>query len=279
MRAHVLAGVTFGIAAGFVASAVALAQTPFAFPIMTTPIVLDAGPPIPSAIDAGTTDDASSTDAAPPIDAAPELAIPVPPPPPPPPPPEDADAGYTPSDVGFSVGLRVGYSVPLGSAKDVPVSSLVQGMVPIGVDVGWFFNPHFYVGGYFLYGIATGIEASNGGVCNDPDESCSANMFRMGVVAHYHFRPEAQLDPWLGGGIGYDIVNFQAQDTSLGTVDQSASLHGFDLTLDTGLDYKPLPYVGMGPFAELAAGHYNSETSSTALHEWLTFGLRLRTNL
>lgn len=292
MRAHVLAGVVVGVAAGFVASAVALAQATAA-PAISTPsnaVPPDAAPPLSSAApsppaDAGTTDapaaipaDAGASDASPAVPAAveevPTLRVH--------PAASTADAGdddYTPTNVGFSAGIRAGYAIPLGTANGSPLTNVLLAAVPIGIDVGWFFNPHLYVGGYFIYGFGVGANYYNDACSATPDETCIATLLRFGVVAHWHFRPETHFDPWVGAGLGYDIVNTEAEDQAAGTLDQSAALHGFDLTLETGLDYKPLPYLGIGPYAELATGHYSSDSSSTSLHEWVTFGLRVRTNL
>jgi hypothetical protein len=199
----------------------------------------------------------------------------------------DEDEGFNPSNVGLSVTLRGGYSIPLGAANGSPLSGVLQGVVPVGAEVGWFFTPHLYLGGYFLYGFVTAPNQNNDLCSSTVDETCSATQFRFGVVVRWHFHPEPlvlgstapQFDPWVGAGLGYDIINFSADDPDTGTLDGSASLHGFDLTIDTGVDYKPLPYVGFGPFVELATGHYSADASAISLHEWVTFGLRLRTNL
>jgi hypothetical protein len=196
---------------------------------------------------------------------------------------EAADAGYTPSDVGFSFGLRIGYSAPFGTANGAPLSSVVQGVVPIGAEMGWFLNRNLYIGGYFLYGFGIATNVSND-VCSNIDasgneETCSATMLRFGAVADWHFRPQTPIDPWAGAGLGYDIINLEAQDTAAGTLDQSAALHGFLVSIEGGIDFKPLSYFGLGPYMELATGHYSSDYSSTSLHTWLTFGARLRTNL
>ena len=59
----------------------------------------------------------------------------------------------------------------------------------------------------------------------------------------------------------------------------SSSLHGFDISALAGVDYKPRPYFGLGPYMEFSMGHFASDTSSTKLFEWLSFGLRLRTGI
>ena len=160
-----------------------------------------------------------------------------------------ADAGdddYTPSNVGFSAGIRAGYAIPFGTANGSALTNVLLAAVPIGIDVGWFFNPHLYVGGYFIYGFGVGANYYNDACSTSADETCTATLLRFGVVAHWHFRPATHFDPWVGAGLGYDIVNTEAEDQAAGTLDESASLHGFDLTLETGLDYKPLPLPGNG---------------------------------
>ncbi len=286
MRSHVAVGMGLGAAALLAVSAAALAEAPAAAP--TPAPALDAGLPPVSDAGAPTASDASAPDAA---EAPPDAAA--------------ADAGdagdlsvvaarepagdssdagtYTPSDVGFSFGIRAGYSIPFGTADSAPLSSVVQGMVPVGVEMGWFLNRNLYIGGYFLYGfgIATNV---NNDECSNLDsegnqESCSATMLRFGVVADWHFRPTTSIDPWVGGGLGYDIINLEATDQAEGTLDESVALHGFIVSVESGVDFKPLSYFGLGPYAELATGHYSSETSATSLHAWLTFGIRFRTNL
>jgi len=283
MRVHVFTGFVLVTAAGFVASAVALAQAPVAGAPSTVPSTPDGSTststpnPTPTAIDAGAPSDAAplADASAPDADNAIESVTAIRPPPPPPP-TDVPDASYTPTNEGFSIGLRGGYSIPTGTAGVLRLTDVVTGVVPIGVDVGYFLNPHLYIGGYFFYGFALGIGN------NIPDcttYTCSATMLRLGVVAHYHFRPDTTWDPWVGGGLGYDILNTEEDDDTEGVIQQSGSAHGFDLTVETGIDYKPITYVGLGPYVELASGHYSSDISATSLHEWLTFGIRLRTNL
>jgi hypothetical protein len=312
MRAHLLGGIVFGTAAAFVASAVALAQAPIPSPSWTAPVLSQlananananatATPtanatqtptanatPIPNATPTGAPTDAGAPDAlpsdaasptAPAPDAAPDdtaISTVTPLAPPPPPPPEVADAGYEPSDVGFAIGLRSGYAIPAGIAGVNHLTDVVTGVIPIGVDVGWFINRHVYVGGYFLYGFALGV-GNNLADCTT--YTCSVSTLRFGAVVHYHFRPETQWDPWVGGGLGYDVLNTEEDDDTEGDIVQSGAAHGFIVNIESGIDFKPLKYVGLGPYVELTTGHYSSDVSATSLHEWLTFGIRLRTNL
>jgi opacity protein-like surface antigen len=309
MRGQLVAGLVSGTTAILVVSAVALAQSTS----VVTPASNDFLPPTPlTAIDAGTpptpTVDAGAPDAEPIPAATPATVLgrgpagesdagtdatsnapaqevgPAPSPPPPPVQSEAADAGTPPSNVGFSVGLHGGYSIPHGNAGAGRLSYIATGVVPIGVDAGWFINPHLYVGGYFTYGIVTVADQQNTTCVESGESSCGATLLRFGAVAHWHFRPETQFDPWVGGGVGYEIINLSSEDDDPADADSDSnssaqSIDGFTLSAEAGFDWKPLKYVGLGPYVEAQAGQYFSAGSASAIHEWLTFGLRVRTNL
>ena len=105
-----------------------------------------------------------------------------------------------------------------------------------------------------------------------------------GVEAQYHLMPDQAFDPWVGLGVGLENANVSAsangQSSSFGT-------SGFDfVTVMGGADYKVMPSLGVGPFVNFSLGQYNNASSSeggqsssssiqnTALHEWLTLGVR-----
>jgi hypothetical protein len=188
----------------------------------------------------------------------------------------EAPPSSGPSGVGFAIGLRFGYAAPFGAAKNSSLSDVVSHAFPIGLEAGYFLNRHLYLGGYVLYGFATNGFASQ--TCSDPDFTCSANQWRFGGMAQWNFAPERLLSPWVGGALGYDIVNITATD-STGASASSASLHGLELSLLAGLEIRPLRYLGVGPYMELSMGHYTGADSATSLYEWLAIGIRGHTGL
>jgi hypothetical protein len=200
--------------------------------------------------------------------------------------PSDAGAGAGddgssgPSNVGFAIGLHGGYSIPFGNENGVAVRDyVIQGAIPIGVDLGWFITPRFYVGVALTYGIGVGAARLNP-TCGDPDVDCSAQMYSFGAVAHWHFRPEERWDPWVGVGFGYETVQVTAtSQVDNSTVNPSPALQGLDLSLGAGLDFKPLRYVGVGPYVEGAAGPYVAGASGFDIHGWAVVGVRFRMNL
>jgi hypothetical protein len=242
---------------------------------------------------------AASADAGPAFDAAPSAvpsasapaAVASSPPPPTTPPPATsaeppAEPEHEPSELGFSFGIRGSYATPFGSAVGGSLNQVMLGLFPVGLDIGWFFSPNLYVGAYGVYGFAVGVEPTSD-TCTDPDETCGATAITFGLTTEWHFRPHEFYDPWVGVGVAYEIINLTAGNQSTELQDQTNSLHGFDVSLRAGLDFKPKHYYGLGPFVELSSGHYARPPatdgvdpgSAFALHEWLGFGLRLHSGI
>ena len=79
----------------------------------------------------------------------------------------------------------------------------------------------------------------------------------MGV--HYHILPDAQFDPWVGLGLGYELVTASESgsatiENTTFNVDGSATLKGFQfLILEAGGDFKATPDFAVGPFVNFRA--------------------------
>jgi hypothetical protein len=178
---------------------------------------------------------------------------------------------------GFELGLRVGYSRPMGSiAVDARLSDFVSTRVPLWFDLGYRVSPHWYLGAFLQYGFL----AVPSGYC----ATCSAHDITAGVGAAFHAAPYAVLDPWIGLGTGYESVS-GSEDVS----GASMSFAGFQLcNLQAGADYY-MRALALGPFASLSIAEYSTTSFSSpsdsggpssaaikghALHEWLTIGIR-----
>jgi hypothetical protein len=149
-------------------------------------------------------------------------------------------------------------------------------------DIGYRFDPNWYVGGFFQFGF--GLLPSNDPLC--ASVSCSINDLRFGLNVHYHFLPAETFDPWVGVGAGYEIVNgsISAPGASL-----SGSTRGFEFgNVQLGLDFKISPAFGIGPFATVTIAQFVSRSASfngqdvpggggipnKAIHGWLILGVR-----
>jgi hypothetical protein len=185
---------------------------------------------------------------------------------------------------GFELGLRVGYSRPMGGiAQDAPLSDIVSSRFPLWFDVGFRIGPHWYVGAFLQYGFVSMPSSYCG--------KCSAHDIAGGAGAMVHLTPHALIDPWLGIGAGYESVSGTEH-----TFGNNFSFSGFQLfNLQGGVDYT-LEHLALGPFVSLSVGQYSTSTitvfpdpalggngsvSTTVgdikgqvLHEWLTIGVR-----
>jgi hypothetical protein len=192
---------------------------------------------------------------------------------------------------GVELGLRTGYAVPFGSTISVtqrfaprPFRDVIEGAVPIWAGVGYRFRPNLYAGAYFQYG--AGVINGDATRCSLPAVICSVSDVVFGVEAHYHFRPDGPIDPWVGIGAAYETLNFLAseQRTGSSTITRAS---GFQyLNLQIGADYKAMTRLGLGPFVQFGLGQFTSCTMNgtgspltctvqqAPIHEWLTFGLR-----
>src|SRR5215469_13519205 len=88
---------------------------------------------------------------------------------------------------GIELGLRSGYSIPLGNSTGAPsgasapnLSDTVNGMVPIWFDAGYRFNKNMMVGANFQYGIGFVNSDKNPG-CKMSGVSCSVSDLMFGV--------------------------------------------------------------------------------------------------
>ena len=191
--------------------------------------------------------------------------------------------------VKVELGARAGYALPIGSALDgTKLSSMTDGQVPLWVDAGLRVGSHWFFGAYgnVGYAIPTGSACPTGA-------SCSGSDVRVGLEAQYRFLAAPRLEPWIGVGAGYEWLHLSE---SLGRESLDATLHGFELfNVQAGADYRLCKGISVGPFAALSVGEYTNESVSfssgdgsssrsstidnTALHEWLTLGVRGRFDL
>jgi hypothetical protein len=191
----------------------------------------------------------------------------------------------------IELGARTGVALPMGSfASGVQMSDSLDAQVPVQIDLGFRPDPHLFVGAYGSYGFV--LPAS--GVCQGGN--CSGSDVRAGLEAQYHFRPGRRFDPWLGVGAGYEWLHLASWSTGQRdgidtSTDTNLSLRGWEIVnAQAGLDYALCTGVRVGPFVGFSLGQFENESQSstvrgiehasstdiqqTALHEWLTLGVR-----
>jgi hypothetical protein len=175
---------------------------------------------------------------------------------------------------GPSLGVRVGYGIPLGDAMaGVSLGDVVSGQIPLQLDAMWRLDRSWSLGVYFQYGFAT----LAGAFC-PAGATCSGQNLRLGAQAAYAFAGGG-TGPWIGAGLG---AEWQRAAVTTGGVENDLRLFGFEfLNLQAGWDFRPSPGLSLGPFAAFTMGQYGTAASggatqslSTALHEWIQLGVR-----
>ncbi len=200
--------------------------------------------------------------------------------------PASAATRAAPDDDGILFGLRGGWAIPFGDVvRDAPLSELVDGKVPLWLEVGYRFNGYFRSTLYFELAPMSLVDCPTGA-------ACSAFDVRSGLLFQLHPAPRSWLDPWLGVGFGFEHIQATAPP-STGTPDAwELSWDGLELPVEAGLDLAISDVLTIGPYASASFAQFTSASArppggstssgaveSRATHGWLQAGLRLTLKL
>ena len=131
--------------------------------------------------------------------------------------PAAAQTGVAPpAPNGWMLGLRIGYSIPMGNFADTnsgtgKLSDEFSGQIPFSFDLGYRFARQYALGAYlevgypFIVKTGSGLAATE---CHVPGvSSCSGNAsVRAGLEFLYDFLADGQFRPWAGIGAGYERI-------------------------------------------------------------------------
>ena len=190
---------------------------------------------------------------------------------------EDEGSGPRPR-VGFQMDFRTGYAIPMGNATGVNGDKMTNsfgGEVPFILDIGGKVHKNIFVGGY--------LNLAFGGCGDFVTSNCAAVTFHIGPEILINFIPDGKVNPWAGYGFGLEVAALSADN---GNSSVSASGWEFGHFMG-GVDFRLTRGFGIGPFLDLSLAEYTHESvtsngvtldgsiNSTALHEWLTLGVKL----
>ena len=183
-------------------------------------------------------------------------------------------------------GSRIGiFAFPLGNAVGgEPIRYTTSPMVPLELDAGLRISPMLFVGIFGRLGLA---------VSSSPHEpqcyQCVGHVTMLGVDALFHLAPTASPDPWVGVGLGLELPGdiYKAGGSPDEPLQRRTS--GPMLEAQAGLDWQIGEHVAVGPWVGLAVGVYTERSefleeqpasgggnsSSAAVHFWLSVGLRV----
>jgi len=178
--------------------------------------------------------------------------------------------------IGVNVGLRTGYAIALGDgSENAPMSDLIKGAIPLHLDATYRITPTINAGLYFGYGLGMKGDKAADGID-------SVNTMSYGLQANMLF-PSDGIAGWAGVFAGLENVKMSGTTNNFSV---TSTTRGWQAGLQGGADWKVAPGFTAGPFASLAFGKYgsmeaeagdisqSSDIEKTAMHQWLTLGVR-----
>jgi hypothetical protein len=200
--------------------------------------------------------------------------------------------GDTPAaaTAGPFFGVRAGLALPYGDvAQGGPrVEDLVERKIPLGLELGYRFNGRIW--GELFFDLAPATAASD--LCA-PGIECSASDFRIGLAFLLRMAPRAFLDPWLGAGVGVEVLNVEGRNAAAGGVPYEWSWFGFELPfVEAGLDLAVTSRFTLGPWVSATIARFTSDSARAsgsdtatgsiadrARHGWYSGGIKATLHL
>jgi opacity protein-like surface antigen len=165
----------------------------------------------------------------------------------------------------FTVGARVGYGIPGGTAFDeLDAATIGSGKIEMKdfvdyvwvipqIDVGFKLTKNFTLGAYYSYGMGH-VKGSFA----DQFSDTSASNQRVGVQALWSFAPGQPIDLWIGAATGWEWFSFEGTNALAGGK-VKATLNGWEfLTAQAGVDFNLGKSFAIGPYASYGWGQYSS---------------------
>lgn len=209
------------------------------------------------------------------------------PPPPPAPPAPAPPAAPTRLSHPFQLGLRLGYSLPIGplgtqaDGLGSDISDLQTAAVPIAFDAGRLVRPWFYLGGSIAWAPGTG-PSSTGSTCASSGVHCFRQDLQLLADARVYLAPEARVTGWMSVDAGWELATFatSVQGTTI------TSTYSGPIFVDGRIGFEaPVGAMTIAPYLGVAVGEFvtrglNPASTpvttwiATANHEWVTLGVR-----
>lgn len=188
-------------------------------------------------------------------------------------------------DGGLVIGARVGYASPFGDVvrDGASLEDVADAKLPIWLELGYRFDRR--VRGELYLEVAPASVAD--GSCA-PDVPCSAADVRFGVAVRFHLAPAALLDPWIGLGVGLEMLRAEVFDPGPFRAPGRYELRwsGIELPLEVGLEIAVADRISLGPYLSVSVAQFTSvrerpvggasatgALDARATHGWLQLGL------
>lgn len=177
---------------------------------------------------------------------------------------------------GFQLGVRTGVALPAGRLSEgLAMDALAAAQVPLFLDIGAKISRYVFLGGYASFALGGVSDRWDRNSCRRGDD-CSSRSAHLGAQVQIHFGSFERANPWIGYGLGYEWLWTAGNPET--------TYRGWELgRFMAGLDFRLSRDFGLGPFVDATIAQYSSITSDTvisndiaktALHSWVTVGIR-----
>ncbi|WP_404364114.1 hypothetical protein ACIHQR_28560 [Corallococcus coralloides] len=180
--------------------------------------------------------------------------------------------------VSGNVGFGLGYvytngQAPSGGLEDLKITQSAKISFPIIAELGFRVTPRFYLG---VWGSWEPVLTKTNELSCPEGFSCDTFQWRVGPEVRYHIRPDASFDPWIGLGVGLEILKSHVEgDTQVQVapgvflpthVDTHVTDRGPTIArLTLGGDLRLTRALAVGPIISASVGQYTVRTGTQTL--------------
>ncbi|RKH36629.1 hypothetical protein [Corallococcus sicarius] len=177
--------------------------------------------------------------------------------------------------VSGGVGAGLGYlykngMTAAGTVESLKITDAATVSIPVLVELGFRATPRFYLG---VWGSWEKVFPKENPLSCPEGFDCSIHQWRVGPEVRYHLSPDAGFDPWIGLGVGLEILKGHVQGTTQipvapgvsvpATVDTRVTDRGPTFArLALGGDVRISRMLSVGPILTASIGSYTVRTGS-----------------
>ncbi|RKG56734.1 hypothetical protein D7X30_21490 [Corallococcus sp. AB011P] len=180
--------------------------------------------------------------------------------------------------VSGNVGFGLGYvytngQAPGGGLEDLKITQSAKISFPLIAELGFRVTPRFYLG---VWGSWEPVLTKTNDLSCPEGFSCDTFQWRVGPEVRYHIRPGSGFDPWIGLGVGLEILKSHVEgDTQVQVapgvflpthVDTHVTDRGPTIArLTLGGDVRVARSLSVGPIITASVGQYTVRTGTQTL--------------
>ncbi|MHA7629173.1 hypothetical protein [Corallococcus sp. M7] len=180
--------------------------------------------------------------------------------------------------VSGNVGFGLGYvytngQAPSGGLEDLKITDSAKVSFPVIAELGFRVTPRFYLG---VWGSWEPVLTKTNELSCPEGFQCDTFQWRVGPEVRYHVRPGSSFDPWIGLGVGLEILKSHVEgDTQVQVapgvflpthVDTHVTDRGPTIArLTLGGDVRVARSLSVGPIITASVGQYTVRTGTQTL--------------